>query len=1079
MVGTAEFTPGTAAPSVDLNPAGSTNRVYTYTPTGLGADAGFVTVTSTNDGTSTVNLSGTGVAPKSSMPATVGDAGYVLVNKSGTASVNVQNVGNGNLDTRWALSVSNLNGTAPAGLDEFARTTAAAISLTDGSSTNMTYSYTPTSRGADSLGRTVTFTNGSQNGANQGHSLNFTIQGTGVAPVSSMPVNSHDYGVVLVGSPTEWDATIGNTGNGNLSGPDTLLNPSNLHGTAPAGAGSFSLQDASTINLLDSGTSDYTYRYAPTVRSGGETQALTVHFDNGNYAPENNAAHDRTLTLTGRAVAPVSSMPATVGHAGYVLVGNSGSASVGVTNTGDGNQSGLGAVSNLNGTAPDGAGEFALTSSAGISLTDGSSTNMTYSYTPAARGFDSQDRTVHFNNGSQNNQNQAHDLNFAVDGTGVAPVSSMPATVGHAGYVLVGSSGSASVGVTNTGDGNQSGLGAVSNLIGTAPAGAGEFALTSSADISLTDSNSTNMAYSYTPTARGFDSLDRTVHFDNGSQNNQNQAHDLNFAVDGTGVAPISSLNGAGGTIATPILVGQTSTASVVIGNTGDGDLAPGGWGNPLNNLDGSIPASAGHFTLVGGNTFNIADPTNTGGQPTSQTFSYTFAPAVRGTEIQNLNAAFSNGSQDYQNQAHQLPYALQGTAVAPVSSMPVTVGDTGYVLVGTSGSASVGVTNAGDGNQSGLGAASNLNGTAPAGAGEFALTSSADISLTDGNSTNMTYSYTPTARGYDSLGTAASFTNGSQDNMNLAHDLNFTVQGTGVAPVSDVSTITAITRVNTPSLLANAAELVVHNAGDGNLAPGYPAGSISDLRTTANAIQDPGDPRFALATGSPTELSLSDGTAQAVNYIYTPTTGLGRNNTESTAALLLDFANGNPDGSNTSHSAGYALQGQIVGPVYKSVVAPDGRLDFAWLVLEGSAMRHLDVTNVSPDGNLGGLTNLTLLSYTITGDDASLFSITNWADGTSPYPGGVIPVGSPFLDLEVKIQLLPTTPPGIKDAWLEIVTDEEAALGVAGTHFRYHLTAGANNSGVPEPATLTLLAFGGLGILCRRRRKSRRQARG
>jgi len=71
------------------------------------------------------------------------------------------------------------------------------------------------------------------------------------------------------------------------------------------------------------------------------------------------------------------------------------------------------------------------------------------------------------------------------------------------------------------------------------------------------------------------------------------------------------------GTIATPVLVGMTGTASVVIGNVGDGNLAPGGHTNPLNNLDGTIPSTAGSFTLVGGNTFNIADPTS--GQPTSR----------------------------------------------------------------------------------------------------------------------------------------------------------------------------------------------------------------------------------------------------------------------------------------------------------------------------------------------------------------------------------------------------------------------------------------------------------------------------
>src|SRR6185503_10441326 len=143
-------------------------------------------------------------------------------------------------------------------------------------------------------------------------------------------------------------------------------------------------------------------------------------------------------TLTGAGVAPVQSTSHS--NAGNVLVGTSGSAVVTVTNTGDGNLSGLGAASNLNGTAGPGGGDFSRVGTGSVSVVDNGSATVTYTYTPGTRGADSQSITVAYTNGNSDNTNAAQNVVQNLTGAGVAPVQST--THSNAGNVLVGTSGS-------------------------------------------------------------------------------------------------------------------------------------------------------------------------------------------------------------------------------------------------------------------------------------------------------------------------------------------------------------------------------------------------------------------------------------------------------------------------------------------------------------------------------------------------------------------------------------------------------------------------------------------------------------
>ena len=174
----------------------SASYAYTFKPTVTGAASTAVTTTFTNGfnntnggGSVTSVLSGTGVAPVQSVAPT--SPTYVRVGTTGTPSVVVGNIGNGNL--AGTGTAFNLNGSVTNALGTgFASTNSGSISLasnatsTTGSTATSTlgYTYTPTARGAAVTSAvTLAFTNGNSNGTNLSQSVAATLTGVGVGPV--------------------------------------------------------------------------------------------------------------------------------------------------------------------------------------------------------------------------------------------------------------------------------------------------------------------------------------------------------------------------------------------------------------------------------------------------------------------------------------------------------------------------------------------------------------------------------------------------------------------------------------------------------------------------------------------------------------------------------------------------------------------------------------------------------------------------------------------------------------------------------------------------------------------------------
>ncbi|HUB15372.1 MAG TPA: PEP-CTERM sorting domain-containing protein [Acetobacteraceae bacterium] len=787
----------------------------------------------------------------------------------------------------------------------------------------------------------ATVAQGSGRTGNASQSTAISLQGYTVAPIQS--TSGGNAGYVLVTSSGTAALTVTNTGAGNLAGTGTNYNLNGSVNALSAGNGFSGSASGGSVSLNDShggvgATTSrvFTYTFAPTV-TGAASNTVTTQFSNGNSSGSNQAQTVVT-TLTGTGVAPVATMS---GGGNYGLVGNSSAVVVTVQNTGNGNLSGLGTVSNLQGVVGSASGGNASLFSggptalgSGSGLGDTSSTTVTYVFSPTAIGAVSSNVTGTFTNGTTNT-NAGGTETVAITGTGVAPHATVSVT--NSNYVLVNSGATSTVTVQNTGNGNlaggDNGTTFLSNLHGTQGAASSSVFTGSGGSINLQDSTtgagattSQTYTYNFAPTSVGAASTTVASSFANGI-GNANATGTVTVTLSGTGVAPIQTINTSGAIGHNGyVLVQQTAAATVTIANIGNGNLAGTG---TLYNLNGSITNNTGTgFTggvTPGSSTISLNDSSYSGsGATRTQTYSYTFAPTIVGQSTSTLTAAFSNGSnngvvggvQQGYNQSQTASVTIAGTGVAPINS--VTAASAGTVRIGSSATATVTVNNIGNGNLSGLGTISNLNAssvTGPSGSPTFAGTGSnpSTLSLGDTSSTVLTYVYTPSAHEANAASVTTNFSNGDTTGQNLSQSVQSTITGTGVGPLYK-STNYGFTQNGTSISHGNTA-LATPTANDANLsdAPTVSFGNLTvanDVTHQVELLLNISNLTPDAADGTNTELSLlnadislSDGNDPGAFSVGNYTDGDVLQVGDSTYLQLFAYDNlGDPGGSEDAY---------------------------------------------------------------------------------------------------------------------------------------------------------------------------------
>ena len=216
-------------------------------------------------------------------------------------------------------------------------------------------------------------------------------------------------------------------------------------------------------------------------------------------------------------------------------------------------------------------------------------------------------------------------------------------------------------------------------------------------------------------------------------------------------------------------------------------------------------------------------------------------------------------------------------------------------------------------------------------------------------------------------------------------------------------------------------ASVTINNVGDGNQA----GAGLDNLTGTVAA----GSGGFSGAGGS---FNLSDSGSQTFSYTVSPTA-----HGPLATSLAVNAADGSTNGTNSPQNLTVTLSscygrrpGALYQPCARQHVEPQ----------PAGAFEAMAVGNATSDANLGSLTNLDILSASLSGASSSMFSLSGISNGT---------VLAKSQSSNLQISFAPTSNfSGTAAATLTLVTDQGAANGVAGKTVSFQLDGIAGPSG-------------------------------
>lgn len=318
-----------------------------FAPTASGSASGTISIASDAPGSpASIALGGTGVQGQLTASSVSVSFGSVLVGGNSAQNITLSNSGTASLTISQATASG--AGFSLSGL-------ALPVTLNAGANTSFTVTFAPTTAG--NLSGSIVITSNASN-----PSLTISLGGTGIQPQITATPSTVSFGSVATGSNSSQTISLSNPGTANLT-----ITQASVSGTG------FSMTGLSVPVTINAGkNTTFNADFSPT-STGSATGSITL--------TSNAPNSPMTISLSGTGAAATLTLTATPPSLtfGNVLVGNTSSLNVSLTNTGNSSVT-------ISQVTTSGAGYSASGVAPNTTLTPGQSATLTVSLTPTSTG---------------------------------------------------------------------------------------------------------------------------------------------------------------------------------------------------------------------------------------------------------------------------------------------------------------------------------------------------------------------------------------------------------------------------------------------------------------------------------------------------------------------------------------------------------------------------------------------------------------------------------------------------------------------------------------------------------------------